>query len=55
MARLAHLSDLHFGAHDARLVSSVERKIDALKQQIDSGAYKVDSKIVAQRLLDKLA
>ena len=30
MARLAHLSDLHFGAHDPRLVSSVERKIDEL-------------------------
>ena len=30
MARLAHLSDLHFGAHDTRLVSSVERKIDEL-------------------------
>ena len=30
MARLAHLSDLHFGAHEPRLVSAVERKIDEL-------------------------
>jgi 3',5'-cyclic AMP phosphodiesterase CpdA len=27
MARLVHLSDLHFGAHDPRLVEAVERKI----------------------------
>ncbi|HEX4762416.1 MAG TPA: metallophosphoesterase [Sphingomicrobium sp.] len=30
MARLVHLSDLHFGAHEPRLVSAVERKIDEL-------------------------
>jgi 3',5'-cyclic AMP phosphodiesterase CpdA len=30
MARLAHLSDLHFGAHDDRLVAAVERRIDEL-------------------------
>jgi 3',5'-cyclic AMP phosphodiesterase CpdA len=34
MARLAHLSDLHFGAHDPRLVSSVERKIDELRPDL---------------------
>jgi len=28
MARLVHLSDLHFGAHDPELVEAVERKID---------------------------
>jgi 3',5'-cyclic AMP phosphodiesterase CpdA len=28
MARLIHLSDLHFGAHDPRLVEAVERKVD---------------------------
>lgn len=28
MARLIHLSDLHFGAHDPELVRGVERKID---------------------------
>jgi 3',5'-cyclic AMP phosphodiesterase CpdA len=28
MARLIHLSDLHFGAHDPRLVAAVERKVD---------------------------
>jgi 3',5'-cyclic AMP phosphodiesterase CpdA len=28
MARLVHLSDLHFGAHDPVLVEAVERKID---------------------------
>ena len=30
MARLVHLSDLHFGAHDDRLVAAVERAIDEL-------------------------
>lgn len=30
MARLVQLSDLHFGAHDQRLVEAVERAIDAL-------------------------
>ena len=28
MTRLAHLSDLHFGAHDERLVAAVEQRID---------------------------
>jgi 3',5'-cyclic AMP phosphodiesterase CpdA len=28
MARLIHLSDLHFGAHDPTLVEAVERKVD---------------------------
>src|SRR3954463_10463007 len=30
MARLMHLSDLHFGAHDETLVAAVERKADEL-------------------------
>jgi 3',5'-cyclic AMP phosphodiesterase CpdA len=30
MPRLVHLSDLHFGAHDERLVKAVERRVDAL-------------------------
>ena len=30
MARLVHLSDLHFGAHDEQLVAAVERGIDSL-------------------------
>jgi 3',5'-cyclic AMP phosphodiesterase CpdA len=30
MARLVHLSDLHFGAHDPVLVEAVERKIDEI-------------------------
>jgi 3',5'-cyclic AMP phosphodiesterase CpdA len=30
MPRIAHLSDLHFGAHDERLVAAVERRIDEL-------------------------
>lgn len=29
MPRFVHLSDLHFGAHDDRLVSAVEREVDA--------------------------
>ena len=34
MARLAHLSDLHFGAHDPRLVAAVEERIDAEKPDL---------------------
>lgn len=34
MPRLVHLSDLHFGAHDQRLVEAVERRIDELKPDI---------------------
>jgi 3',5'-cyclic AMP phosphodiesterase CpdA len=34
MARLVHLSDLHFGAHDEDLVEAVERKIDTLKPDL---------------------
>jgi 3',5'-cyclic AMP phosphodiesterase CpdA len=34
MARLVHLSDLHFGAHDPRLVEAVEGEVDALKPDL---------------------
>lgn len=34
MARLAHLSDLHFGAHDEMLVEAVEAKIDELNPDL---------------------
>lgn len=34
MARLVHLSDLHFGAHDDELVAAVERRIDDLKPDL---------------------
>jgi len=34
MARLIHLSDLHFGAHDDELVAAVERKADELKPDL---------------------
>src|SRR5206468_10710580 len=34
MARLVHLSDLHFGAHDEDLVESVEHKADELKPDL---------------------
>jgi 3',5'-cyclic AMP phosphodiesterase CpdA len=34
MARLIHLSDLHFGAHDERLVDAVERRIDDEKPDL---------------------
>ncbi|HKX92868.1 MAG TPA: metallophosphoesterase, partial [Sphingomicrobium sp.] len=30
MARLVHLSDLHFGAHDQDLVEAVELSVDEL-------------------------
>jgi len=34
MPRLVHLSDLHFGAHDEKLVEAVERRIDELKPDL---------------------
>jgi 3',5'-cyclic AMP phosphodiesterase CpdA len=34
MARLLHLSDLHFGAHDERLVDAVEQRADELKPDL---------------------
>ena len=34
MARIVHLSDLHFGAHDARLVEAVEGSVDELKPDL---------------------
>ncbi len=34
MARLVHLSDLHFGAHDEGLVEAVEKRIDELKPDL---------------------
>lgn len=34
MARLVHLSDLHFGAHDDRLVEAVEEAVDELKPDL---------------------
>lgn len=34
MARLVHLSDLHFGAHDVSLVAAVEQSVDALKPDL---------------------
>ena len=34
MARLVHLSDLHFGAHDDKLVEAVEAQVDDLKPDL---------------------
>ena len=34
MARFLHLSDLHFGAHDPRLVEAVERRVDEVKPDL---------------------
>jgi 3',5'-cyclic AMP phosphodiesterase CpdA len=34
MARIVHLSDLHFGAHDEALVEGVEQSVDALKPEL---------------------
>ena len=34
MARLVHLSDLHFGAHDENLVEAVEHSIDVIKPHL---------------------
>ena len=34
MARLVHLSDLHFGAHDDRLVEGVEQSVQELKPDL---------------------
>jgi len=34
MTRIVHLSDLHFGAHDERLVEAVEWQVDKLKPEL---------------------
>ena len=34
MTRIVHLSDLHFGAHDERLVEAVDGEVDALKPDL---------------------
>ena len=34
MTRLIHLSDLHFGAHDPRLVEAVAARIDEAKPHL---------------------
>jgi len=34
MTRIAHLSDLHFGAHDEELVEEVDRQMDELKPDL---------------------
>ncbi|HVF84227.1 MAG TPA: metallophosphoesterase [Sphingomicrobium sp.] len=34
MARILHLSDLHFGAHDPVIVSAVEREVDAAQADL---------------------
>jgi 3',5'-cyclic AMP phosphodiesterase CpdA len=34
MARIAHLSDLHFGAHDDELVEAVEARVDTLSPDL---------------------
>ena len=34
MARLVHLSDLHFGAHEERLVEAVEQHVDDIKPDL---------------------
>jgi 3',5'-cyclic AMP phosphodiesterase CpdA len=34
MPRIVHLSDLHFGAHDQRLVDAVDRQVDELKPDL---------------------
>lgn len=34
MAKLIHLSDLHFGAHEPRLVAAVEKQVDAAKPDL---------------------
>src|SRR5215213_7813664 len=34
MTRIVHLSDLHFGAHDEKLVQAVEQSVDALKPDV---------------------
>ncbi len=34
MTRIVHLSDLHFGAHDERLVEAVSQQVDELKPDL---------------------
>jgi 3',5'-cyclic AMP phosphodiesterase CpdA len=60
MPRIAHLSDLHFGAHDERLVAAVERRIDELDPDlvVISGDFtqraRTDEFKEASRFLDRL-
>ena len=34
MAKIAHLSDLHFGAHDETIVAALEREVDDAKPDL---------------------
>ena len=60
MPRLIHLSDLHFGAHDDRLVEAVERRVDEDKPDlvVISGDFtqraRTDQFQDACRFLDRL-
>ena len=60
MARLAHLSDLHFGAHDPKLVDAVARRMDEEKPDlvVISGDFtqraRTDQFKEACRFLDQL-
>ena len=60
MARLAHLSDLHFGAHDPKLVDAVARRMDEEKPDlvVISGDFtqraRTEQFKEACRFLDKL-
>ena len=47
MARIIHLSDLHFGAHDDRLVDAVVERVDAEKPDlVIIGANDPDAMVV---------
>jgi flagellar biosynthesis anti-sigma factor FlgM len=56
----AEAAKVSFSAEARALAKSAEQpidhqKVEALKQKIDGGTFKVDAHVVAQRLLDKLA
>jgi len=61
MARLVHLSDLHFGAHDPAIVTAVEQEVDRLKPDlvVISGDFtqraKTEQFQEACRFLERLA
>ncbi len=61
-------SEAHTGSEAAKVTISAEaralaagsehfdpKKVEALKEKVDNGNYKVDAHAVARRLLDKLA
>ena len=57
MARLVHLSDLHFGAHDDELVSAVEKVLGGGLRTADimqNGMARVGTSVMGEAVLREL-